>query len=715
MKQLTKVLGLLGAVFFAFSAAAFHLGPITPGGNCGTVCIIVDVYDNGSLVLANFQGQCGVARGTPWPNATGIDFPNSDVPGSGHVTTYRIRITGAGPTGSDNYTDPNIFSADDTAAGTVAGSVGACGTNDCMATNLIYSFTATNNTADYQMWVAELDGTPLCGALVTTSGGTGTAMIIPPGQTKTMKIGPILTGCGFASGAVTFVPWDYQGWSSCGGTVPGSSVPLGAPAGTGHGPTTITTLSGGGAGGTGSGGNNGTSGSGPGSPVPVYDPTNSPINFNPTNSPGTNAPPTDGTLQAGFGALYDAINRNGAANVEKLLAIDADIRGTTAAVGSLSNGLGALQNQGLYMSNMMSTSTNLLSKVTNMLQLQLTLSTNGYNGISNAVLTSGANITNWLGFDLASNLANARMLSNTIQGVSNAVVWSGTNSSLFLSNSFFAVMNGLTNLGGNFSGSNTFTDVGASNATYSFHHDATNLLGQLLDTNIAAYATIHPGDIGASGTNYDAAVSALGSAMDGPRGTIDANIADAETLDGATLPSGGSSGLTMAFAGTTLNLDPDAIAPGVTDFVYYLTELIVIIFFYISASKLYMWSMATLSSLRTGGVPNLTAEVFGIGGNLLGLAVHPAICAAVVTVFVGVLTAVVGRLPSAGLISASLGHVASASTGPAASTAWYLLQKTIPIPLILSLTATRIALQFQIGNLIIFAAGVMRFFIGSGS
>jgi len=477
-------------------------------------------------------------------------------------------------------------------------------------------------------------------------------------------------------------------------------------------------------GGSGTVAGGGSGGSGPGTPVPVYPDTNSPIIWG-TNSPGGTNGSTDGTSQQGFSALYDAINRNGSAISGHLMTIQDELGTGNGALFVISNQMGVLTVQGSNGSNLLVQVTNQVSQWgiqnTNLLLSMFTLSsnamrvnTNGLVGVSNAVVNEMTTLTNWFVWNGASNRLNVSVLSNVMYGVSNAQVMGVTNLMAGLTNMASIITNALWTIGtatNSAGGSNSVDVAGITNSITSQHRDITNLLGQLTDTNRGAYSQIGSLDaVAAAFTNSAAAKSITDGLLGSGMANVDSYGIDADTLSGG-LPGGSAPNFVIAFAGGSLNLDPDSVIPGATSFVYYLVELVVTILFYISASKLYMDTMANLGKLQTGGVPNLMAEVFGVGGNLLGLAVHPAICLAIVTLWVGILTAFLGKLPAPGMLATALGHVAG-SGSTAASGAYYLINRTMPVALIFSLAGTRIALQFLIGNLILSAAAIMRFFIG---
>jgi len=434
-------------------------------------------------------------------------------------------------------------------------------------------------------------------------------------------------------------------------------------------------------------------------------------------------------MQNGLNAIYSAININGANAATAASQLHADLLASQAILETGTNlagqqlsliGSGFANNTNILIgaTNLLREGTNWLTAIFRVASNNLTMQTNGFNGVSNSVQLAAQMQTNAMFANIASNRVNTLVLSNMFYGLSNAWIVGNTNMTnglsllgFSISNSFAVVMGGLTNLGGG--GTNAFTDNGITNAIVSEHHDITNALGQLLDTNGPGHGYVVNGtDLEDFTTNADAATAALGGSFDAAKGVGDSLNTDAETLKaGLGTGTGAGSDFLVSFAGHTLNLDPDSIVPGVCDFVYYLTELVVVIAFYLSCGKLYYVFMSDVSKLRTGAVPNLNSEIFGVGGNFLGAAVHPAICAAIITIWAGLLTAFVGKLPTPGMLSDAMVG-ANSVIGAGGGTAWHLIRRTIPVDLILSLAASRMILQFTMGNLIIGAAGIMRFFIG---
>jgi hypothetical protein len=702
------------------------IGPVTVYSCSSGGLMWVDSALDG-VIVANLQ--VGNIGGTWFPTPT--TFCGSDAPG--HTITY---VFGTGTQPNPGVTvaslsgNPNlrIYGPGDTITGFVS-FPGGC-SNTCMATNVSFSFSATNNTSGRQLWAFLLDGQTQCGSFAPAPGST--YMELAPGQSGTMDTPRYPVGCGGASGSASFQQiLGYASMTTCGGSGGGNVIisptgTIGPPLP----PTTTTGGSGTGAtGGSGTGaGSTGTVGT-PGSGT-TYSYTNPPpITYDPTNSPGGTNPATDGTLQNGLNAIYNAENINGANAASAASQLHADLlaqqvilqMGTNLAGQQLSmigSGFSNSTNIMIGATNLLREGTNWLTAIFRVASNNLTMQTNGFNGVSNSVQLAAQMQTNAMFANIASNRVNTLVLSNMFYGLSNAWVVGNTNMTnglsllgVSISNSFAAVMGGLTNLGGG--GTNAFTDNGITNAIVSEHHDITNALGQLVDTNGPGHGYLVNGtDLEAFTTNADAATAALGGSFDAAKGVGDSLNADAETLKGGLgTGTGAGSDFLVSFAGHTLNLDPDSIVPGACDFVYYLTELVVVIAFYLSCGKLYYVFMSDVSKLRTGVVPNLNSEIFGVGGNFLGAAVHPSICAAIITIWAGLLTAFVGKLPTPGMLSEAMVG-ANSVIGAGGGTAWHLIRRTIPVDLILALAASRMILQFTMGNLIIGAAGIMRFFIG---
>jgi hypothetical protein len=723
--------------FLASSSArawSLHLGPIKNGGNCCTIIFNCEGYLDGirdSQHLVFHQGGAIAPLGV-WPNATGSDFSAQDLPGHTVVFYCTIDDAGAGCNQSASSPDTPVGAGGSAAfEGTVGGSIGNCSTNMCLSTNETFSWTVQNQGNSAALFWVLLDGARQCGTF-NSGGGTGMGMMLEPGQSGTLTTPVQLVGCNSGNdGNFTLQQVDVAGQWTDGGNC---STPNGPAVGPTYAPTTITPIGGsggtvtvgGGTGATGGGSGSGTTGT-------TYSPTNtSPITYNPTNSPGGTNPPTDGTMQEGFSALYDAINRNGANTVEALSAVQLELISHRAIYNGMSNVMGQVlvsvnSNGNLQVqyqasvSNSMARATNLLTASlgvqsnalmiasNTLMQLSNTLvfNTNAFANLSNSVVQSGGNITNILGWNISSNLANAAMLSNVVQGVSNAVVTSGTNLGAFLSNSFAAVMGNLTNL--NFTGgTNGFSDAGITNAVAGEHADVTNLLGQLLhattnevaNTNEGAIASLLPGPATNGAAALDAGNAAAADAIAGAQGAID-GIGSAPTMGDGAMPD-----LDVTIGDFTLNVSPENIAPGIGPALKAMITVVALLGFAFSAGKLFWEATRTYAQAQTGGVPNLDGEVAGFGGNILGVAAAVAVPVVFIGIWIAVFTGLVG------LMTGRLSELTGSTFGLPNALAMNMLRAVFPVDLILSLAWTRVVLQFTAGKLVLISASASRYLFG---
>jgi hypothetical protein len=664
--------------------------------------------------------QVGNIGGTWFP--TPVTFCG-DAPASPHVVTY-VFGTGAQPnpgvTVASLSGNPNlrVYGSGDTITGfvTFPGN-GGC-TNTCMATNMVSSFAVQNNTSSAQLYWLMLDGVPQCGTFSSGS-GTGQGMLLAPGQSGTLTTPPYAMGCNTANdGNYTLQPYNPLGlWSIC----PGGSYPGDGKTGSASPPTSITSTGGGSLGGTGGTITTGGTGStGTGSPGTTYAPTNSnPIVFDPTNSPGGTNGATDGTLQEGLGAIYDAINRNGANASVAAQALLTEEKSHGVLFQAMTNYSGqsllSLQSGFANSTNLLAQATNWLTALFRVASNSLTMQTNGFNGVSNAVQLANQAQTNAAFANIASNRVNTAVLSNMFYGMSNAWMVGNTNMTnglvllgASISNSFAAVLGGLTNLGGG--GTNAFSDGGITNAIGSQHRDITNLLAAQLDysgsnagvggSNVVAGWMV-PGTATNSGEALVAGTAASADVVSGVDSAVSAIGVAPVVSESASFPV-----LSLAIAGRTMNFSPDALAPGVTGFVKAAITMMLLIVFAQSCGKLMWEASRAYAQAQTGGVPDLDAEVLGFGGNVPGLIV----AIAVPVIFIGLWVAVFTGLFA--LFTSTMTGLATASFSPPSATALAMLTAVFPVNLALSLAWTRIGLQFTATKLVVIAASASRYLFG---
>lgn len=695
------------------NCATIILGPLHNTGNCGVETIKYNVLQNGSVIESQDIG------GTVNP---GGDLQQMQVTkcGSGtNIISFQVWTVTSG-FGSAGNSVTNTYGDGGQMTGTLDSTID-CKVN-CLATNTTYAWNVVNNGNDLALFWVTLDGVRQCGTF-NIGGGTGMGIELGPGQSGTLVTPPELVGCAPYGNSGNYQLYEVNplgnwndggncsspnGPNMAGPYSPTSINPGTGPGGAGSGaPTTV----GGGTGATGGGAGSGTTGT-------IYQNTNqSPIVFNPTNSPGGSNPPTDGTMQEGFAALYDAINRNGAAIVGGVAAVKTELEQHRAIFNGMSNQLGQINGDFGNVTNALVSATNLLTQVTNSLKMELILQTNGFVGVSNSVVNSGQAITNWLSWEVASNLANANLLTNALRGVSNAVVWSGTNQGVFLSNAFYSVMSGLTNLGG--SGTNAFSDNGITNSVNNlhgdltneltgYHHDDTNyfsgMLGALSGTNGGGSNFVSGDMVPLSATNGDAALSAGNAASSAAQGAADA----AQSAIGSppSLGSGSMPGMHLTLGSASFDISPEAIAPGISSALKAMLTMICLLGFALSAGKLFWEASQTYAAAQTGGVPNLEGELLGFGGNLVGLVV----AIAVPVIFIGLWVLVFTGLFS--LATGFLSQLVSSSLSLPDGNAMQILTAVFPVDLMLSLAWTRVVLHFAMAKLVIVSASASRYLFG---
>lgn len=696
-------------VLFLFVDAAFGQAislTVNDEGTCSRTVWIYQVnITTGAYADGAGQGVVSQGNAPPWQGLwsgstlpPGLEWAWANTP----TATVGSAFPGSG----------NVGGILGTSGSTVLdlGVAGQCSaTNYCQSTNVFYTFGPIVNNNPEPMVYQVVEGGQGCAGTPVVPNFGQTYMALDTGASGSLTFGLTFI-CTTPTPATAFSLAAFPlGQGNFFGTYsepvsPCSWVPQPTS------PPTMSSPQGGGGGNASSG----SGGSSPGTstlPTPTTFSTNQVTGTNGIEWNGTNGiPADDGTLQEGFAALYDATTKGFQGvndNFQVLFQYQqsqTNLQGATlAAVNNLTNGFAQVSNR------LFTLQTNLFAGISN----AMVVNTNWLAGMSNIQGVSLVAITNLLGQSILSNVAGTIGVSNAVMGVSNAVATGNGNLSNTMWNTAFFLSNSFAGLlGTNGSGTNGVDVAAITNNATANMENITNWLGQLANTNLGAQYQLGPQNISDVWTDYNAAQSAVGSTFSSLEGPVSTIVSDAQGLGSVATPDGGLSGFQIPFVqGTVLNLDPDSIAPGALDLCFYLTEVVILVGFYLSAGKLYMHTMANLGKLQTGGVPNLMAEVFGVGGNLLGLAVHPAICAAIVSLWVAVLTATLGEFPSFTSISGALASAASAG-GPSAGSAWYLLNRSIPVPLLFSLVGTRIALQFVIGDLIVGAAAIMRFFIG---
>jgi len=312
-------------------------------------------------------------------------------------------------------------------------------------------------------------------------------------------------------------------------------------------------------------------------------------------------------------------------------------------------------------------------------------------------------------------------INSTLQSINSAVTddsikqayYSGTNhgdmqllqgvTGQGLSNVVGALNSGLGSISNLLAGMGTNENGDVVGAVEAFHVDNTNLLGQILgvlSTNFNPYTN--------NGMISEAEATALGTAaMAGPtasaQGLID-GLGSAPSGEGA----GGAGVFAIAFAGTTLNLDPEARVPGAMAFVKNLIALVATIFFVQGMGKCYMQTVGSFASARQMSLPNL--EV--LGTNALGAIVAPIMTTILIAVWVVVFTAFFAIFVPGDV----LGHLSMPSVpnigGGSGDGARYLLYSSVPVALLLSYAWTTMVMHFKMGVCIGIASAISRYLVG---
>jgi len=252
-----------------------------------------------------------------------------------------------------------------------------------------------------------------------------------------------------------------------------------------------------------------------------------------------------------------------------------------------------------------------------------------------------------------------------------------------------------------------------NNVTVTNNIQLTNNFDERWSSNLYVLATNHS----RSGSNIYSFTSAMtnGQAAWDLAGTtftaktnfeIAAGFGD---VTGAGITGAGSTtGLSFAFCGYTLNLDPESQFPGMMAIIKDAWTFLLLAGFAIWVGKTVLDITRSLGSMASGGVPDLEGEVFGIGGNVLGFTV--AIMAAFALILVtGICLGYIFQL-----FLTQLGLLPSAATAFSLGgngIALYLLHSSFPVTLFLTLTSLRITLQFTAAKYVGLALAAARFIL----
>jgi len=237
------------------------------------------------------------------------------------------------------------------------------------------------------------------------------------------------------------------------------------------------------------------------------------------------------------------------------------------------------------------------------------------------------------------------------------------------------------------------TDMtGVINAVENFHGDNTNLLtgilGALSGTNTLA----------GGGTNSGGEHLGLVDSLDNGNEDILTSLGTAPSI----LTGGDSSALTIAFFGTSLNLDPAVRFPGIGEFFKAGIMAVVSIMLGRYLSTLYFETAKVYATSQTGGLP-----AFGPWGSL-GAIIAAAVPIIIVTAWVALFTAMF----SYGISELNNVNSTVAAWTLANGTALYLINYFFPVSFILSAAWTRIIAPFAATKLIIVTSSMQRFLLG---
>lgn len=171
-----------------------------------------------------------------------------------------------------------------------------------------------------------------------------------------------------------------------------------------------------------------------------------------------------------------------------------------------------------------------------------------------------------------------------------------------------------------------------------------------------------------------------------------------------SLGGGGPDVFQFSFMGSAMNADPVAAYPSLFVIAKALLTFVVLYFFISDISKLFYSMSQDLSRAQVGGVPNLEAATFNIHALSLTAIVAIAICVAFAALFVAVFS----------IIWTYVGQLMAAGTGLTVYTgaAYYLLDASTPVALILGICWVRLIVMFTASGILALAAAALRFMPG---
>jgi len=220
-------------------------------------------------------------------------------------------------------------------------------------------------------------------------------------------------------------------------------------------------------------------------------------------------------------------------------------------------------------------------------------------------------------------------------------------------------------------------------------------------------ATNSAGVPGSTNTSPSAATNAANSNLPGSHiGSVGDFSFNAAT--NGLNPRSAPAGLSFAWMGTTVNLDPESWSPGIGSWCRMILSIPLLLWFVYEVSKLFTQLAQTYASAETGGVPDLNASLLGTGGNMAGMVTAALVTTAFLLLwgvlwswFYGVIMDKIGLANGVG------GEIADGN-----AIAVYLLLLFIPVQLYLTLGTTLAVVRFGASKIIILSSSASRYLWG---
>lgn len=268
----------------------------------------------------------------------------------------------------------------------------------------------------------------------------------------------------------------------------------------------------------------------------------------------------------------------------------------------------------------------------------------------------------------------------------------------------------LTNTGA-FGTNGSGYETGIVAAVSGFHTDNTNWLGSihgklgwLTNLSFLGGTNSYPSD----GTFTNAASAMAQGSSESAEAVEGIDNAIAELGSAPTpISGGGAPSMVIPFMNTSIDISPDAIAPGVTSWIYGMLSFVTLVMFGKSASRLLFQTSQTYATAQTGGVPNMGSDV-PVVGNSIGLATAFLIPIALIAIWMVVFAAIIP------LVTSFLTQLATSSGAltPSNALALSLLSSVFPLNLIINCAWTLIVLHLMATKVIIVSASASRFLFG---